>query len=55
MQKDFIEKQEFEKMNDIQEILQDKRVSHQRKSKEMQGYVDVINSSNQSPNVSPKF
>lgn len=31
-------------MHDIQEILDEKRISHERKSKELQDYVDIIKS-----------
>ena len=43
-------------MHDIQEILDEKRVSHDRKSKELQKYVQIMKSLKQSKNnISPKL
>ena len=36
-------------MNDIKEILEDKKVSHSLKSREMQEYVDVIKICSRNP------
>jgi hypothetical protein len=37
-----LEKKEFEKMHDIKELLEDKRISHSNKSRELQEYVEVM-------------
>jgi len=43
-------------MHDIQEIFDEKKVSHERKSKELQHYVEIIKSMKQSKNnISPKL
>ena len=56
MQKEYFESQQFDKMHDIQEILDERKVSHERKSKELQDYVEIIKSMKQSKNnISPKL
>ena len=43
-------------MHDIQEILDEKRISHERKSKKLQNYVEIMKSLKQSKhNISPKL